>query len=319
MSQRSIASFFKKGPAAGGSSSVGADSGAKAAKSTLTPEQKQRAEKNRLAALEKLKRKREAGSASPGSASFTPNAKRSREEQAQDSEAAVLTLQNIKDKGWRELLAAQESKSYFKGLQNFLKGEFAKKTIYPARSDIFAAFDLCPLESVKVVIIGQDPYHGPGQAHGLAFSVRKGNRVPPSLRNIYKELTSDIGFKAPQHGYLIEWAKQGVLLLNTVLTVRSRTAFSHRKKGWENFTHSVIRTLCKHKKGIVFLCWGKPAQECADKCVNQREHHVLKSSHPSPLGATKTKKPFIGSRCFSKTNKILKQQGKAEIDWSITS
>ena len=197
---------------------------------------------------------------------------------------------------------------------------YRTKTVFPPRADIFAAFNETPWDNVRVVVIGQDPYHGTGQAHGLCFSVRRGNRVPPSLRNIYKELATDIpGFTKPSHGFLSEWATQGVLLLNTVLTVQKATAYSHRKKGWETFTAAALRKLAREREGLVFLCWGSGAHKLADECgVSPRKHLVLKSSHPSPLGATKTKSPFIGSRCFSKANAYLKERGLKEIDWRVS-
>jgi uracil-DNA glycosylase len=218
------------------------------------------------------------------------------------------------------VLAAEEKKSYFKSLRAFVDRAYATKTVYPPRADIFAAFNDTPWDAVRVVVIGQDPYHGADQAHGLCFSVRRHNKVPPSLRNVYKELGTDIpGFTKPSHGFLSEWAAQGVLLLNTVLTVQKATAYSHRKKGWETFTAAALRKLAREREGLVFLCWGAGAHKLADDCgVSPRRHLVLKSSHPSPLGATKTKKPFIGSRCFSKANKYLKEKGLKEIDWQVS-
>jgi len=176
---------------------------------------------------------------------------------------------------------------------------------------------LCPFDNVKVVIIGQDPYHGPSQAHGLAFSVLRGIAPPPSLRNIFQEASKDVGISLPSHGNLEAWARQGVLLLNVCLTVRKGEANSHNKKGWEAFTDQVVKELAK-KDGIVYLLWGKPA---AEKCkgINAQKNYIITSSHPSPLGAYKTDKPFMGSKCFSKCNEQLRIWGKTEIDWNLSN
>lgn len=219
------------------------------------------------------------------------------------------------EEGWKNALSAEVKKSYFLNLQTFLSKEYKSKKVFPPKNEVFEAFRL-DLDKVKVVIIGQDPYHGPGQAHGLAFSVRRGVRPPPSLKNIYKELHADLGTRIPSHGFLKSWSEQGVLLLNTVLTVRKGEAFSHRKKGWENFTAAALRVLDEKCDGLVFLCWGKAAQTRAE-CVDRKRHLVIHSSHPSPLGATKTEKPFIGSRCFSKANAYLKEKGKGPVDWRL--
>jgi uracil-DNA glycosylase len=176
--------------------------------------------------------------------------------------------------------------------------------------------NMCPLPDIKVVILGQDPYHGPGQAHGLAFSVQDGVKVPPSLRNIYKEAKSDVGLQVPTHGNLTEWAKQGVLMLNTVLTVEKAQPNSHKKQGWETFTDEVIKVLNKSEEPLVFLLWGKPANAKAAN-VNKTKHLVISSSHPSPLGATKTASPFIGSKCFSRANEFLQDNGKDPINWQV--
>jgi uracil-DNA glycosylase len=179
------------------------------------------------------------------------------------------------------------------------------------------------LDQVKVVIVGQDPYHGPGQAHGLCFSVRKGIQVPPSLRNIYKELVEDPKIEnfqtKPNHGFLERWAKQGVLMINTCLTVRKGDANSHAKKGWEEFTDQVIRCVARREKGVVFLLWGKPASTKAQAVIgsSSKKHVIISTSHPSPLGATKTNAPFTGSRCFSKCNDALLKMGHAEVDWQV--
>ncbi|RHY22160.1 hypothetical protein DYB32_009595, partial [Aphanomyces invadans] len=188
--------------------------------------------------------------------------------------------------------------------------------IFPPREEIFAALNLCPFDKIKVVIIGQDPYHGPGQAHGLCFSVARGVPPPPSLKNIYKEANSDVGIPIPKHGSLLSWCNQGVLMLNAVLTVRATEANSHKKQGWETFTDAVIRLINDQSQNVVFLLWGKPAQE-KGSLISRTKHCVLTSSHPSPLGATKTTEPFIGSKCFSKANAYLVQHGKDEIDWTL--
>ena len=197
-------------------------------------------------------------------------------------------------------------------------------TIFPPEQDTFSALNLTPLDKVKVVIVGQDPYHGAGQAHGLCFSVRKGIQVPPSLRNIYKELVEDPAidnFHAkPNHGFLERWAKQGVLMINSCMTVRKGDANSHAKKGWEEFTDQVIRCVAKREKGVVFLLWGKPAAAKAQAIIgsNSKKHVIIQTSHPSPLGATKTSSPFTGSRCFSKCNKALLEIGHdSGIDWRV--
>lgn len=199
-------------------------------------------------------------------------------------------------------------------LQAFLKAEaLAGKKIYPAAQDIFTALDACPFEQVKVVILGQDPYHGPGQAHGLCFSVQKGVAIPPSLMNIYKELATDVGVIPPAHGHLISWAQQGVLLLNTVLTVEDGKAGSHHKRGWELFTDRIVEVLNEKKKNLVFILWGSPAQKKAAK-VDGTKHLLLKSVHPSPLSSYRG---FFGSKPFSQTNAYLQKHGIAPIDWKL--
>jgi uracil-DNA glycosylase len=226
-------------------------------------------------------------------------------------------LSSLKDPGWKESLANITSSATFKDLANFIENERQQgKTIYPPEEDIFSALNLCPLSQVRVVIVGQDPYHGRGQGHGLAFSVRKGIRPPPSLQNIFKEAINDVGIEPPSHGYLKCWAEQGVLLLNTVLTVREGEANSHANRGWEEFTDAIIETLNTQKEGLVFLLWGNPAAKKASG-VDGSRHAIIKTSHPSPLGATKTKAPFLGSKCFSRANEALLQSGKESIDWSV--
>ena len=225
------------------------------------------------------------------------------------SDAASVQM----EAGWKEALASEFSKAYFLQLKAFLKEEKnSGQLIYPPGKQIFAAFDSTPFDQVKVVIIGQDPYHGPGQAHGLCFSVLPGVAIPPSLRNVYQELRDDVGFTVPNHGYLQKWADQGVLMLNAMLTVRASQAGSHRKKGWEQFTTAAIQALNTNKEGIVFLLWGRYAQE-KGAVIDRSRHHVLTAAHPSPLART----GFRGCRHFSQTNTLLEQQGKGGIDWQV--
>jgi uracil-DNA glycosylase len=215
---------------------------------------------------------------------------------------------------WDEVLHGEFTKPYYAKLRQFLIKEYASETIYPQQDDLWTAFKLTPYKDVKVVILGQDPYHGPGQAHGLSFSVNPDVKIPPSLRNMYKELADDIGCPIPQNGTLTGWAKQGVLMLNTVLTVREGKAHSHRKQGWEVFTDEVIRKLSERKKPIVFILWGRPAQE--KKKLIDRKHAIIESFHPSPLSASRG---FFGSKPYSKVNAILKSWNEAPIDWCQTS
>lgn len=213
---------------------------------------------------------------------------------------------------WKAVLKAEFSKPYFQQAVTFLKVEKAQgKIIYPPGSLIFNAFNTTPFDSVKVVIIGQDPYHGAGQAHGLSFSVPDGVPPPPSLVNIYKELNADIGMPIPTTGNLTKWAKQGVLLLNASLTVRANEAASHAKVGWMEFTDAVIRRLSDEKKNVVFLLWGRFAQE-KQSLIDETKHHVLKAAHPSPLSAYNG---FFGCKHFSKTNDLLMKAGLQPIDW----
>jgi uracil-DNA glycosylase len=218
--------------------------------------------------------------------------------------------------GWQNALAQEFEKDYMKSLKAFLLKEKENgATVYPKNSDIFNAFNHTPLDQAKVVIIGQDPYHGPGQAHGLAFSVQKGVAVPPSLRNIYKELHSDIsGFQIPVHGNLMQWADRGVLLLNATLTVRAHEAGSHQGKGWEKFTDQAIRTLSEKKQNLVFLLWGRFAQN-KSVLIDETKHTILKAAHPSPLSAHNG---FLGCKHFYKSNEILVANGLQPIDWQIT-
>ena len=217
------------------------------------------------------------------------------------------------DNDWLPALEPEFRKPYYRQLYQFIREEYNTKQIFPPAEDIFNAFHLTPLSKVKVVILGQDPYHDVGQAHGLCFSVRPGVETPRSLVNIYKELHDDLGCRIPNNVYLEKWAKQGVLLLNTVLTVQAHQAFSHRGKGWEEFTDAAIRVLNEQDRPMVFILWGKPAQ--AKKAfLNNPKHLILESPHPSPLSASRG---FFGSRPFSKTNLFLEENGMAPIDWQI--
>ena len=222
---------------------------------------------------------------------------------------------------WQKIIAHEQQQDYFKKLTlEVNKQRSSGEVIFPLEEDVFSAFASVDLSVVKVVILGQDPYHGVGkngesQAHGLAFSVRKGIKVPPSLVNIYKELTQDIsGFKTPEHGYLVEWAEQGVLLLNTVLTVKQGQAHSHAKLGWETFTDKIIAEINQHNKGCVFLLWGSHAQK-KGKSIDQQKHLVLAGPHPSPLSAYRG---FFGCQHFSKANQWLVAQNKSAINWQIS-
>ena len=214
---------------------------------------------------------------------------------------------------WKEVLMNEFEKDYFKKLTEFVQNEYNTKTIYPPQSEIFSAFDFTPFENVKVVILGQDPYHGEGQANGLSFSVADGIKLPPSLRNIYKELKDDVGIEISTSGNLESWAKQGVLLLNATLTVEATKAGSHQKKGWETFTDAVIQKLSDQKENLVFILWGAYAQKKGAK-IDRNKHFVIESAHPSPLGAYRG---FWGSKPFSTTNQFLKSKNITEIDWQI--
>lgn len=215
--------------------------------------------------------------------------------------------------GWKQALEEEFTAPYFSELKEFLIVEKQKYTVYPPGKFIFNAFDHTPFDKVRVVIIGQDPYHGPGQAHGLCFSVPHGIAPPPSLVNIFKELKNDLGIEIPKHGNLEKWANQGVLLLNATLTVRANQAASHQKKGWETFTDSVIKKISDQKTGIVFLLWGKYAQ-AKENLINTQKNYILKAAHPSPLSVYNG---FSGCKHFSKTNEILQRHGFPVIDWSL--
>lgn len=219
---------------------------------------------------------------------------------------------NIKN-DWMELLENQFQMEYYKELRTFLIHEYGSRTIYPDKYDIFNALNYTSYKDVKVVILGQDPYHGPNQAHGLSFSVKPGVPAPPSLVNIYKELKDDLDCFIPNNGYLKKWTDQGVLLLNTALTVRAREANSHRNKGWEIFTDAIISILNKREKPMVFILWGSNAIS-KEKLITNKIHYIIKAPHPSPLSAHRG---FFGSKPFSKTNNFLESIGEAPIDWQI--
>ena len=214
---------------------------------------------------------------------------------------------------WLGPMSAEFKKPYYAKLYRTVLNEYQTKQIFPASDDIFNAFNLTPLSKVKVVILGQDPYHGDGQAHGLSFSVRPNVAIPPSLLNIYQELESDCGCYIPNNGYLEKWAKQGVLLLNTVLTVQAHKAFSHRGIGWEEFTDAAIRAVNEQDHSIVYLLWGKPAQS-KKSMLNNPKHLILEAPHPSPLSAYRG---FFGCHHFSKANEFLTEHGETPIDWQI--
>ena len=216
---------------------------------------------------------------------------------------------------WAEVLGDELDKPYFTKLRAFVAKERKSEEVFPPADEVFAAFEATPFDQVRVMILGQDPYHDNDQAHGLCFSVREGVKIPPSLRNIYKELKSDVGVDAPDHGYLGAWAERGVMLLNTVLTVRAHKANSHRKKGWETFTDRVIEVLAAREDPLVFVLWGKPAQKKIKLIEAQGDHHtILEAAHPSPLSA---KSGFFGSKPFSQVNAALEGWGHEPIDWSL--
>jgi len=222
-------------------------------------------------------------------------------------------VQPIIEESWFSVLQNEFESAYFADLKAFLVEEKLQFNIFPSGKNIFRAFDLTPLSMVKAVILGQDPYHGPGQAHGLCFSVPYGIQQPPSLKNIFKELNSDIGIKIPDHGNLEKWANEGVLLLNTVLTVRQGAAASHRGKGWERFTDAAIKAISDNRAGIVFLLWGRDAIN-KEALIDTSRHFVLKAPHPSPLSAYTG---FFGCRHFSKANQLLTNAGLLPVDWQI--
>lgn len=226
-----------------------------------------------------------------------------------------MTRQNINfPSSWSPYLMKELEQDYMNDLQDFLQEEKAAgHTVYPNEANVFAALNATALDQVRVVILGQDPYHGPGQAHGLSFSVPEGEKTPPSLKNIYKELNADLGCDIPSHGFLMSWAKQGVLLLNSVLTVRQAAAASHQGKGWEQFTDTIIETVNSTQSGVVFMLWGAYAQK-KGKVIDTKKHLVLKAPHPSPLSAHRG---FLGCGHFSQANTYLKQLDRKVIDWQI--
>ncbi|XP_024520265.1 uncharacterized protein LOC9661179 isoform X2 [Selaginella moellendorffii] len=264
--------------------------------STLSKEQKMRVDMNKSMALARRKL-------------------RLCEEVVQASQGEFPDLEKLLvEPSWVEVLQDEFKKPYMENLQTFVKQQAAGKVpVYPPAAKVFNAFNSCPFDRVKVVLLGQDPYHGPGQAMGLSFSVPEGIRIPSSLLNMYKEIHSDVGCRVPLHGNLEKWAYQGVLLLNTVLTVREQQANSHAKKGWEPFTDAAIRAISKRKTGVVFLLWGNCAQEKI-RLINPNEHHVLKAAHPSGLSAHKG---FFGCRHFSKTNELLESANILPINWQV--
>jgi len=215
------------------------------------------------------------------------------------------------EESWHQVLQNEFEKQYFKNLISFVKEEYATHQVFPPGNLIFNAFDKTPFASVKAVLIGQDPYHGYGQAHGLAFSVQEGVTPPPSLRNIFKEIKDDLGKPIPKSGNLERWADQGVLLLNSILTVRANSAGSHQKKGWEEFTDAAIKALSDEREGLVFMLWGAYAQK-KGVIINAAKHHILTAAHPSPFAADKG---FFGCKHFSQANAYLRQQGQLEINW----
>jgi uracil-DNA glycosylase len=216
---------------------------------------------------------------------------------------------------WQGILKGFTESKKFQEIYTYVKGEYESKTIYPPPEDIFNAFRLTPLDNLKVVIVGQDPYHQPGQAHGLCFSVKRPVPPPPSLKNIFKNMKADPGlkFKEPEHGDLTRWAKQGVLLLNALLTVERSTPMAHKDCGWEDFTSHVIKQINQQTKDVVFLLWGAPAKKKARE-VDRKRHRVLETSHPSPLSAHQG---FLDSKCFSECNRLLEELGKKPIDWNL--
>lgn len=224
----------------------------------------------------------------------------------------TTTQENCKT--WENVLKGERDQPYFQAALNFVKQERTQgKTIYPPQADIFNALKFTPFENIKVVIIGQDPYHGPNQAHGLSFSVKPGVPQPPSLQNIFKELHDDLGVPFPKHGCLENWARQGVLLLNASLTVEAGKPQSHANVGWELFTDKIIKVLNDQCQGLIFLLWGSPAQR-KGQIIDPTRHYILKAPHPSPLSANRG---FFGCKHFSKTNELLRKMGKTEIDWSL--
>lgn len=225
----------------------------------------------------------------------------------------MTTINPVIENSWKQLLSEEFRSEYFFKLKEFIIRGKKKYKIYPPGSEIFSAFNYTLFDKVKVVILGQDPYHGKGQANGLCFSVKDGIAKPPSLQNIFKELQNDLGYPIPVSGNMEKWAQQGVLLLNATLTVRAGQAGSHQNKGWENFTDAVIKTLSEKKENLIFILWGAFAQ-AKEKLIDTSRHYIIKSAHPSPFSADRG---FFGSHPFSRTNEFLKKAGVKEIDWSL--
>lgn len=226
----------------------------------------------------------------------------------------MSTLKELLPDDWKALVGDELDKPYFADLEAFIAKERASEQVFPPEEETFTAFQKASVDNLKVVLLGQDPYHDVGQAHGLCFSVKPGVKVPPSLVNMYKEMGTDIGATRPDHGYLISWAEQGVLMLNTVLTVRAHQANSHRKQGWEKFTDAVIKAINANTENVVFILWGGPAKKKA-KWIDTDRHAIVESAHPSPLSA---RNGFFGSKPFSKVNAQLEAWGKDPIDWQIS-
>ena len=222
-------------------------------------------------------------------------------------------MKQIFDNDWQDVLGNEFQKPYYLQLRTFLKEQYATATVYPSMHDLWSAFHATSYRDVKVVILGQDPYHGPNQAHGMSFSVLPGVPQPPSLRNMLQELQADIGCAIPNHGYLMQWAQQGVLLLNTVLTVRQGEAHSHKDRGWEQFTDTVIQKLNEREEPVIFVLWGRPAQQ-KRALIDERKHAILTAPHPSPLSAHRG---FFGSKPYSAINALLTARGKQPIDWCL--
>ena len=227
---------------------------------------------------------------------------------------STISMGYVINKSWSSLLREEFSKDYYKKIMSLLNEEYSNKSIFPPRKNVFEALNITNYEDVKVVILGQDPYHGPNQAHGLSFSVLPGTKLPPSLVNIFKELSDDCQIDMPTTGYLTPWAKQGVLLLNTVLTVEKSKAHSHKNKGWENFTNCIIKSLNNKENPIIFVLWGKPAQQ-KKQLINQDKHIIIEAPHPSPLSAYRG---FFGSKPFSNINLSLEKTGQTPIDWALS-
>ncbi|XP_077456446.1 uracil-DNA glycosylase [Stigmatopora argus] len=300
--------------------------GQKSIKSFFSPVSQKKSGKNvnELPNDDKDSRKRKSSAvepeaeSEPSSSRWAPLSQEQLDMIARNKKAALEKLSSGQTppgfgESWRKPLAAEFGKPYFKQLMQFVKEERTRHTVYPPADHVFTWTQMCQINDVKVVILGQDPYHGPNQAHGLCFSVKRPVPPPPSLENIYKELVNDIeGFQHPKHGDLSGWAKQGVLLLNAVLTVRAHQANSHKDKGWETFTDAVVQWLSNNTEGLVFILWGAYAQK-KGATINKKRHHILQAVHPSPLSVHRG---FFGCKHFSKANELLKKSGKSPVDWT---